>query len=106
FGIGRPADYPLENIGFTVRAAAELGSDIVKTAYPTGASADEFRAIIDACFVPVIILGGAALGDDEALLTMVKNAIDAGAAGIAVGSNVWQHPQPATIAAPPHAPDS
>jgi DhnA family fructose-bisphosphate aldolase class Ia len=99
FGIGRPADYTLEHIGYTIRAAAELGSDIVKTAYPTGASSDEFRAIVEACFVPVIILGGSALGDDEALLTMVKNAIDAGAAGIAVGRNVWQHPEPAKIAA-------
>lgn len=99
FGIGRPNDYTLENIGFTVRAAAEMGSDIVKTAYPTGASVDEFRTIVEACFVPVIVLGGSAMGDDEALLTMVKKAIDAGAAGIAVGRNVWQHSRPARIAA-------
>lgn len=103
FGIGRPADYTLENIGYTVRAAAELGSDIVKTAFPTGASADEFRAIVEACFVPVIVLGGAAMGDDRALLEMVKKAIDGGAAGIAVGRNVWQHSQPAKIAKALHA---
>ena len=103
FGIGRPADYTLENIGYTVRAAAELGSDIVKTAFPTGASADEFRAIVEACFVPVIVLGGAAMGDDRALLEMVKKAIDGGAIGIAVGRNVWQHPQPAKVAKALHA---
>ena len=39
------------------------------------------------------------MGDDAALLTMVKNAIDAGAVGIAVGRNVWQHPTPAKITA-------
>lgn len=99
FGIGRPDDYTVENIGFAARAAAELGADIVKTAYPTGASADEFKAIVDSVFVPVIILGGAAMGDDEALLAMVKNATDAGAAGIAVGRNVWQHPSPGKITA-------
>ncbi len=99
FGIGRPKDYTLENIGFAVRAAAELGADVVKTAYPTGATADQFKAIVDACFVPVIVLGGAAMGDDAALLTMVRNAIDAGAAGIAVGRNVWQHPNSGKIAA-------
>jgi DhnA family fructose-bisphosphate aldolase class Ia len=99
FGIGRPKDYTVENIGFTVRAAAELGSDIVKTAYPTGASVDEFKAIVESCFVPVIVLGGAAMGDDAALLGMVKNAIDAGAAGIAVGRNVWQHSNPKGIGA-------
>lgn len=103
FGIGRPDDYTAENIGFAVRAAAELGADIVKTAYPTGATVDQFKAIVDACFVPVIVLGGAAMGDDASLLTMVKNAIDAGAAGIAVGRNVWQHPAPAKITAALHA---
>ncbi len=103
FGIGRPADYTLENIGFTVRAAAELGSDIVKTAFPTGASSDEFKAIVDACFVPVIVLGGSAMGDDAVLLEMVKKAIDAGAAGVAVGRNVWQHPHPKKIAKALHA---
>jgi DhnA family fructose-bisphosphate aldolase class Ia len=98
YGIGRPDDYTLENIGFTVRMAAELGADVVKTAYPTGASAEEFKAIVDACFVPVIVLGGAAMGDDRGLLTMVRNAMEAGVSGIAVGRNVWQHAKPASIA--------
>jgi len=103
YGIGRPADYTVENIGFVVRAAAELGADVVKTAFPTGASAEDFRRIVDQCFVPVIVLGGAAMGDDEALLTMVEKSIAAGAVGIAVGRNVWQHPRPARIAAALHA---
>lgn len=103
FNIGRPDDYTVENIGFAVRAAAELGADIVKTAFPTSGSVDDFKAIIDACFVPVIVLGGAAMGDDRALLSMVENAIAAGASGIAVGRNVWQHAQPVKIAAALHA---
>lgn len=103
FGIGRPDDYTLENIGFTVRAAAEMGADVVKTAYPPGASAEEFRRIIEACHVPVIVLGGAPMGDDRALLEMVRCAMDAGASGIAVGRNVWQHSRPAAIAKALHA---
>lgn len=102
-GIGKTPDYTPEKIGFAVRQAAELGADVVKTAYPVGATVDEFKAIVDSCFVPVIILGGAAMGDDKALLTMVKNAMDAGAAGIAVGRNVWQHRTPKTIAKRLHA---
>ncbi|MEM7146166.1 MAG: hypothetical protein AAF591_13595 [Verrucomicrobiota bacterium] len=97
YGIGRPEDYSLGNIGFTMRLAAELGADVVKTAYPTGASVGEFKELIEGCFVPVIVLGGASMGDDRALLTMVKNAMDAGASGIAVGRNVWQHDNPAGI---------
>jgi len=99
YGIGRGDDYTLDNIRFTVRMAAELGADIVKTAFPTGASADEFRSIIDECYVPVVVLGGAAMGDDDALLKMVRDAMDAGASGVAIGRNVWQHRQPAEIAA-------
>lgn len=97
YGIGRGDDYTLDNIRFTVRMAAELGADVVKTAFPTGASADDFRSIIDETFVPVVVLGGAAMGDDEALLKMVTDAMDAGAAGVAIGRNVWQHSQPAEI---------
>ena len=103
YGIGRSDDYTPENIGFAVRCAAEMGSDIVKTAFPTDGSVDDFKAIVDACFVPVIVLGGAAMGDDEALLSMVKKAIDAGAVGIAVGRNVWQHESPAGITKALHA---
>ncbi|MGI9239943.1 MAG: class I fructose-bisphosphate aldolase [Verrucomicrobiales bacterium] len=98
FGIGRADDYTLENIRFTVRMAAELGADVVKTAFPTGASADEFRSIIEETYVPVVVLGGAAMGDDAALLKMVGDAMDAGAAGVAIGRNVWQHPDPREIA--------
>ncbi|MEO0414396.1 MAG: hypothetical protein AAF226_05535, partial [Verrucomicrobiota bacterium] len=99
YSIGRADDYTPENIGYVVRAAAEMGSDIVKTAFPTNGTVDEFKAIVDSCFVPLIVLGGAAMGDDAALLGMVKKAIDAGAAGIAVGRNVFMHEKPAGIAA-------
>jgi DhnA family fructose-bisphosphate aldolase class Ia len=38
------------------------------------------------------------MGDDAGLLQMVENAMDAGAAGIAIGRNVWQHKNPGAIA--------
>jgi DhnA family fructose-bisphosphate aldolase class Ia len=98
YGIGRGDDYTLENISFTVRMAAELGADVVKTAFPTGAGVDEFRQVIEACYVPVVVLGGAAMGDDTALLKMVSDAMAAGAAGVAIGRNVWQHNKPVEIA--------
>ena len=97
-GIGRPDDYTVENIGFCVRLAAELGADVVKTAFPVDGTVDDFKAIVESALVPVVVLGGAAMGDDEALLTMVKDSIDGGASGIAVGRNVWQHENPPAIA--------
>lgn len=99
FGIGRPDDYTVENIGFAARVAAELGADVVKTAFPTHGSVADFKAIVDAALVPVVVLGGAAMGDDKGLLTFVRNAMDAGASGVAIGRNVWQHADPASMAA-------
>lgn len=103
FGVGHPNDYTVDNIAFAVRAAAELGADIVKTAFPMGGSAEEFRPIVDSCYVPLIVLGGSARGDDRALLQMVRDAMDAGASGIAMGRNIWQHPSPVGIARALHA---
>lgn len=101
FGLGRGADYTPENIGFAVRASAELGADVVKTAWPGDKEA--FRRIVDACFVPVIVLGGALATDDASILKMAEDAIAAGAAGIAIGRNVWQHPNPALMLRRLHA---
>jgi DhnA family fructose-bisphosphate aldolase class Ia len=98
YALGAPEKYTVENVSFAVRLAAELGSDVVKTPYPTNGTVDDFRRIIGQSFVPVIILGGAAMGDDAGLLKMVEDAMDAGAAGVAIGRNVWQHKNPAAIA--------
>ena len=100
FGIGCGPDYTEENISFAVRAAAELGADVVKTAWPGSEAA--LRRIVDACFVPVIVLGGAA-SDEAGILQMTESAIQAGAAGIAIGRNVWQHSNPALMLRRLHA---
>ncbi|MBE7498618.1 MAG: hypothetical protein HS117_27075 [Verrucomicrobiaceae bacterium] len=99
YGLGQTAKYTCENIAFAVRLGAEIGADVVKTPYPVDAqSPDDFRRIVESCFVPVIILGGAAMNDDTSLLKTVEDAMEAGASGIAIGRNVWQHKSPAAIA--------
>jgi len=42
--------------------------------------------------------GGPKATSDEAFLAQVRGAIDAGATGIAVGRNVWQHQEPVKMA--------
>lgn len=91
YGLGQLSRYTAEEIGFAVRAAAELGADVVKTAWPGDAGA--FARIVESCFVPVILLGGAA-SDEAGILSIVEQSIKAGGAGIAIGRNVWQNPQP------------
>ena len=71
------------------RAAAEIGADIVKTYY-TG-DPDSFAGVIEGCLVPVVILGGEKSDTLEIVFEDVYYAIQAGADGIAIGRNIWQH---------------
>ncbi len=86
-----------ENIRDAVRIGAELGADIIKTQY-TG-SVESFRYVLDGCYTPVVILGGPKMGSDQDLLTTVHEALAAGASGVALGRNLWQHPRPERITA-------
>ena len=98
YGLGQTAKYTVENVMFATRLAAEMGADIVKTVFPTDGTVEDFKRIVGQCFVPVIVLGGAPMNDDAGLLKMVEDAMTAGATGIAIGRNVWQHKNPPAIA--------
>ena len=79
------------------RVGAEAGGDFVKTLY-TG-DPDTFRMVTDNTYVPVVILGGPKVDDDEALLQVVKGSLDGGGAGVAFGNNVWRRDKPERLVA-------
>ena len=79
-------------IAAAARTAAELGAHVVKTTLPRP---PEAMAEVAACDVPVILAGGDLTGDRDALLTAVRAALEAGAAGVAHGRNVWGGGDPA-----------
>ncbi len=78
------------------RASMELGADLIKTVY-TGDQTG-FAQIVDSCHVPVVVLGGPRMATDEDVLVAVREALDAGARGVAVGRNIWQHDRPERMA--------
>lgn len=87
-----------EIVAYAARAGLEAGADAVKIKY-TGDS-DSFRwAVRSAGAARVFMSGGPKAPTDEAFLTQVKGAVDAGASGLAVGRNVWQHERPLEMAA-------
>lgn len=81
-----------EVVRYATRATAELGADLIKTHY-TG-STESFREVVRASSVPVLMSGGTR--EDVALefLEVVKSVMDAGAAGVVVGRNIFQSPDP------------
>ncbi len=85
-------EYDLKIIKHVARLGSELGADIVKCSY-TG-DPESFREVVAGCAVPVVIAGGPKMDSDRDILTMVRGAIDAGAAGISIGRNIFQHKNP------------
>ena len=75
-------------IAHAARVAAELGADIVKVSY-TG-SVESFTTVVEGCPVPVVVAGGAK-GDTQTILASISECIQAGAAGISCGRNIFQH---------------
>jgi fructose-bisphosphate aldolase/2-amino-3,7-dideoxy-D-threo-hept-6-ulosonate synthase len=85
-------EHNAEVVKLAARAGAELGADIIKTNY-TG-DPETFQEVVDGCPVPLVIAGGPRVETDRELLEMVKNAVDVGGAGVAIGRNVFQAESP------------
>jgi fructose-bisphosphate aldolase / 2-amino-3,7-dideoxy-D-threo-hept-6-ulosonate synthase len=85
--------YSVGDMRVAVRVASEEGADVIKTWY-TGDPAS-FAKVVDYSLVPVLIAGGPKAENLRDVLAMVRGAIDAGAAGIAMGRKIWQSPDPA-----------
>lgn len=87
-----PDPFAPRAVAGAARAAAELGAHVVKTSIPTPAGA---VAEAVGCGVPVLLAGGELADDREAYLAGIADAVAAGAAGVAVGRNVWGGGDPA-----------
>jgi class I fructose-bisphosphate aldolase len=85
-------------VAHCARLGAELGADIIKVPY-TGDVASFARVVASCCGVPVLIAGGPKNGSTEDFLRMVSEAMQAGAAGLSVGRNVFQHRDPRRLVA-------
>ncbi len=91
------SEYDVKNIKHAARVGAELGADIVKVVY-TG-SVESFRQVVEGCPVMVVIAGGPKMDSDEDIFKMVEGALKAGAAGVSIGRNAFQHKTPEKMVA-------
>lgn len=72
------------------RIAAELGADVIKTEY-TG-DPRTMAQVIEACPLPILVLGGARKNSDDEALSILPDVLSAGAKGVFFGRNVFQSP--------------
>jgi DhnA family fructose-bisphosphate aldolase class Ia len=70
------------------RIASELGADIIKTEF-TG-DPTTMRQVVEACPIPILVLGGTRTGSDEDILAVTLDIVSSGAAGVFFGRNVFQ----------------
>jgi len=85
------SEHDLDVVKLAARVGAELGADIVKTNY-TG-DPESFAKVVEGCPTPVVIAGGMK-GDDKQVLQIIEGAMQAGAAGLSIGRNAFQHANP------------
>lgn len=74
------------------RLSAELGAHFVKTYFVE----DGFDSVVSTCPVPIVVAGGNKVSALQAL-TMTHRAMQAGAAGMDMGRNIFQSDAPAAM---------
>ena len=89
--------HTVENVAKAARIGAEAGADFVKIHYVGPVTA--YRQVTGSCYVPVLVLGGAAKSNPRDALQMAADALEAGARGIVFGRNIVTHPRPDRMAA-------
>ena len=80
-----------EAMASAARLGFEHGADLIKSYY-TGTPAG-FRHVVNNCPVPVLIAGGPKVDTNQEVLEQVAGAMEAGAAGVVFGRNIWQSGQ-------------
>jgi 2-amino-4,5-dihydroxy-6-oxo-7-(phosphooxy)heptanoate synthase len=85
-----------ELVAHAASLAADLGADIVKTDY--AGTPERMAEAVRHSPIPVIVAGGPREQRVDAVLANVSDALRGGAAGVAMGRNVFQADQPGRMA--------
>ena len=85
-------DTTTEILAYATRVALELGADFAKIKYNN--DLEGFKWVVESAGrTKVLVAGGSKLTDKE-LLQKTYEVMQAGATGLAIGRNIWQHKHP------------
>jgi predicted phospho-2-dehydro-3-deoxyheptonate aldolase len=84
--------YREDLVAHAARLGEELGADLVKTLY-TG-DVHSLRNVVSSLSVPLLVAGGAKSERPIDVLQLVHDAMKAGAMGVSIGRNAFQHTRP------------
>lgn len=94
-GVYVPNDTDPNVVAYGARVGLELGADLLKVKY-TG-NKDTFKKVVRIAGKSKVLCAGGLKADPRTFLQQTRDIIDVGAAGIAVGRNVWQSDDPDAI---------
>ena len=89
-------DVSRKNMAYAARTALELGADIAKIKY--GGKPDDLKWAVKSAARTKVVIAGGTKKNPKKFLEDVKNIMNSGAIGIAVGRNVWQSKDPINVA--------
>ena len=82
-------------VAYAARMGLELGADMVKLPY-TGDS-ESFSWVVKAAGKTLVVAQGGSKKEEVEFMTEVKEIMQAGAVGMAIGRNVWQSEKPEEV---------
>nr|QBM01342.1 fructose-bisphosphate aldolase class 1 [uncultured archaeon] len=83
-------------LAYAARIGLELGADMIKMKY--NHNPDSLRWIIESAGKTRVVIAGGLKEDEEQILSDIKEVMSAGATGLAIGRNIWQHENPLKMA--------
>jgi class I fructose-bisphosphate aldolase len=85
-------EYDPKLIMYAARVGLELGADMIKIKY--SGSVESFRKTVQAAGKTKVVLSGGPKTEEGGFLEMIESVMKAGATGVAVGRNIFQHEDP------------
>jgi class I fructose-bisphosphate aldolase len=92
-----PNDETTDILAYSARVGLELGADIVKIKY--NGDFEGFKWVVKCAGKTKVFVAGGLKSDPVDFLKRTKEAMDAGASGLAIGRNIWQSKEPMKITA-------
>ncbi len=84
-----------ELMAYASRTGLEIGADIVKVKYD--GNVEGLKWAVESAGRTKVVIAGGMKKDETLFLKQVKDIMNAGAIGLAVGRNIWQHQDPLSI---------
>jgi fructose-bisphosphate aldolase, class I len=85
-------EFNTNTLAHSARIGLELGADIIKIKYNNDLEA--FKWVVKSAGKAKVVVAGGDKTDEREFLQKTVQVLQAGAIGLAVGRNVWQHPRP------------